>query len=147
MVYIDMNMVRAGVVSHPAEWEFCGYNEIQNPRQRYTLINTNQLMGLFNITSIDKLKHMHKGWVEESLNLEGHSRERRWTQSVAVGNKDFVDETKNILRHLVKGRRIIKSDEDYQLREHQISYKANLGHENDTLSNENTYFWNVFPVY
>ena len=22
---IDMNMVRAGVVKHPAEWLFCGY--------------------------------------------------------------------------------------------------------------------------
>ena len=29
MVYIDMNMVRAGVVNHPSEWFFSGYNEIQ----------------------------------------------------------------------------------------------------------------------
>jgi len=29
MVYIDTNMVRAGAVSHPSEWSFCGYNEIQ----------------------------------------------------------------------------------------------------------------------
>ena len=32
LVYIDMNMVRTGVVSHPSEWKFCGFNEIQNPR-------------------------------------------------------------------------------------------------------------------
>ena len=31
ITYIDMNMVRASVVEHPAQWEFCGYNEIQNP--------------------------------------------------------------------------------------------------------------------
>jgi len=37
MVYIDMNVVRTGTVSHPLEWEFCGYNEIQNPRKRYVL--------------------------------------------------------------------------------------------------------------
>lgn len=37
LVYIDMNMVRAGVVSHPSEWKFCGYNEIQKPKQRYSL--------------------------------------------------------------------------------------------------------------
>lgn len=43
IVYIDMNMVRAGVVSHPSEWEFCGYNEIQEPRQRYSLIDHNRL--------------------------------------------------------------------------------------------------------
>ena len=29
MIYIDLNMVRAGVVDHPSEYEFCGYNEIQ----------------------------------------------------------------------------------------------------------------------
>jgi len=33
MLYIDMNMVRAGVVAHPKEWIFSGYQEIQNPRQ------------------------------------------------------------------------------------------------------------------
>ena len=33
LVYIDLNMVRAGVVDHPSEWGFCGYNEIVAPRQ------------------------------------------------------------------------------------------------------------------
>jgi len=28
LVYIDMNMVRAGAVKHPQEWKFSGYNEI-----------------------------------------------------------------------------------------------------------------------
>jgi hypothetical protein len=31
-------MVRAGVVQHPGEWVYGGYREIQNPKQRYTLI-------------------------------------------------------------------------------------------------------------
>ena len=30
--YIDLNMVRAGVVDHPREWRELGYQEIQNPR-------------------------------------------------------------------------------------------------------------------
>ncbi len=28
--YIDLNMVRAGVVDHPAQWPHSGYNEIQS---------------------------------------------------------------------------------------------------------------------
>ena len=28
LVYIDLNMVRAGVVSHPKEWPFGGYGEV-----------------------------------------------------------------------------------------------------------------------
>jgi hypothetical protein len=46
MVYMDMNMVRAGVVKHPAEWPLCGYVEIQNPRQRYSLIDFKRLIPL-----------------------------------------------------------------------------------------------------
>src|SRR6185436_18082783 len=29
VVYVDLNMVRAGVVRHPAQWEVGGYPEIQ----------------------------------------------------------------------------------------------------------------------
>jgi putative transposase len=29
LVYIDLNMVRTGIVSHPSEWPFSGYHEIQ----------------------------------------------------------------------------------------------------------------------
>ena len=39
IVYIDMNMVRAGIVNHPSLWEFSGYHEIQKPKKRYALIN------------------------------------------------------------------------------------------------------------
>jgi len=38
ITYIDLNMVRAGVVEHPTQWEFCGYNEIQNPEKEALLI-------------------------------------------------------------------------------------------------------------
>jgi putative transposase len=33
LVYIDLNMVRAGVVRHPSELPHGGYNEIQTPDQ------------------------------------------------------------------------------------------------------------------
>jgi len=34
LVYIDLNMVRAGAVRHPSEWDQGGYGEIQNPPER-----------------------------------------------------------------------------------------------------------------
>ena len=52
MVYIDMNMVRAGVVNHPEEWPFCGYNEIQSPRQRYSLIDYQRLVSLLQMKDL-----------------------------------------------------------------------------------------------
>jgi REP element-mobilizing transposase RayT len=31
LVYIDLNMVRTGLVQHPSEYCISGYNEVQNP--------------------------------------------------------------------------------------------------------------------
>ncbi|MBW2011329.1 MAG: hypothetical protein JRI32_06735 [Deltaproteobacteria bacterium] len=54
--------------------------------------------------------------------------------------------TKNKLASRVKGRSIIRSDEDYHLREQQASYLADFAHENAVLRDDNTYLWNVFDV-
>jgi len=103
-------------------------------------------MELLNVGSIDELKDTHKRWVEETLRIDRHVRESKWTQSIAVGSKEFVEMTKNKLSSRVKGRSIIRSDEDYHLREQQTSYVADFAHENAVLSDDNTYLWNVFSV-
>jgi hypothetical protein len=74
-VYIDMNMVRAGVVTHPSEWDFSGYNEIQKPRERYALIDYKRLMNLLHISTVDELRNSHKKWVEEILKTRNFGRE------------------------------------------------------------------------
>ena len=40
-------------------------------------------------------------------------------------------------------RKVVKSDEDYQLREQQASYIVNSIRKKVTLSDDNTYLWNV----
>jgi hypothetical protein len=67
MAYIDLNMVRAGVVQHPSEWEFGGYTEIQNSKQRYTVINRRELGNLLGIKNDAHLLESHRQWVEEIL--------------------------------------------------------------------------------
>jgi Transposase IS200 like len=47
ITYIDMNMVRAGVVEHPGQWKFCGYNEIQNPIFKVLRRKSSWLMRLY----------------------------------------------------------------------------------------------------
>src|SRR3989339_150417 len=63
MTYIDMNMVRAGVVEHPRQWEFGGYNEIQMPRKRKAIIDFDRLMDLLGFDNYDDLKEAHNKWV------------------------------------------------------------------------------------
>ena len=46
MAYIDTNMIRAGVVSHPSMWSFSGYNEIQEPRKKNILIDYERTPGI-----------------------------------------------------------------------------------------------------
>jgi len=146
IAYIDLNMVRVGVVSHPSDWQFGGYNEIQNHRERYAIINYQRLMDLLGIQTLEDLKKSHSGWVEEALANDGYDRESQWTESVAVGGKGFIEAIKKALGFQVKGRDVIGVGESYQLREQQSAYSPLLGHEKNDLSDDNTYFWDVSHV-
>ena len=44
-----MNIQGGPFRGHPSEWAFCGYNEIQSPPQRYSIIDRNRLMELVGI--------------------------------------------------------------------------------------------------
>ena len=106
LTYIDLNMVRAGAVAHPSRWVSSGYTEIQESRERFSIIDHRALMELLGIPSIEALCRSHTGWVEEALARSEQVRESKWTESVAVGSRDFVDVIKRGLRVKAKGRRI-----------------------------------------
>ncbi len=89
-----MNMVRAGVVGHPSEWSFSGYNEIQAPLQRYALIDYKALKKLLGFEAMDKLAVAYRGWIDEALSQGEHFRDGQWTESVAVGSESFVTTSK-----------------------------------------------------
>ena len=143
LVYVDLNMVRAGVVTHPSEWPFCGYNEIQKPRQRYSLIDFEGLMGLFGIKNRNELREIYSGWLEEAMTRQSRGRERRWTESIAVGNEVFVRETKEKLGIRAMGREVIGANGSYELRDPEISYNGHFDPENGDLRQENTFFWDI----
>ncbi len=75
MLYLDMNMVRAGVVNHPRQWPFCGYNEINGPRQRYTVIDYKKLIELLQMRDIAELQKTYNQWVDEILRGGTQTRE------------------------------------------------------------------------
>lgn len=141
LIYLDMNMVRAGVVEHPSEWSFSWYNEIQAPRQRYALIDYEGLKELLNFGTMDELADAYRGWVDEALSKEERFRDGKWTESVAVGSKLFVTATKEKLGVKGKGREVLGGPGSYELRESPAPYKAILGYENDSLRPQNTYSW------
>ncbi len=145
MVYIDTNMVRAGVVKHPAMWSFCGYNEIQEPRRKNVLIGYEKLQWLLGAGSYDQLRSSHKEWVDEYCEGREKARKDELTGSVAVGSRAFVEKVKSLLGFRAKGREVIKGGEGYQIREGAAFYSAFLRSEEENRCSENTYAWNVKP--
>jgi putative transposase len=143
IVYIDTNMVRAGVVSHPSQWSFSGYNEIQEPRRKNILIDYEKLRLLIGSESYDNLKSSHRGWVEEYLGNGAEGRQDEWTGSIAVGSESFVEKVKSQLGLKAKGRYVIKGVETYQLREEAAPYMTLFRAEKDDIGSENAYFWDV----
>jgi hypothetical protein len=144
MVYIDLNMVRAGVVQHPSEWPFSGYNEIENPPQRYTLIERSRLMELLGFDDSERLTEVYKGWVDEALARDGHIHDAKWSESIAVGSKPFVEEIKEKLAIRAIGREAVKTEDAYELKESMPSYGCNFDGKMEVLKAENNYFWHVY---
>ena len=135
-----MNMVRAGVVKHPSEWEFCGYNEIQNPKKRKGIIDFDRLMDLLGFENYGDLKNAHYKWVDSAMQTDNSDKENKWTQSIAVGSKAFVKKMKEAPGFRAKGRKIICADDTFELREVLRPYgKAN------NLDSGNTFLWNQQP--
>jgi len=137
ITYIDMNKVRAGVVEHPTQWEFCGYNEIQNPRKRKGIIDFDRLIGLLGFKNYDDLKEAHYQWVESKMPTDGSAKENKWTQSIAVGSKPFIETMRETLGFRAKDRNIIGADDTFKLREVVAPY----GNADDQMSG-NTFIWN-----
>jgi len=143
LVYIDLNMIRAGVVNHPSMWPFCGYNEIQKPRKKNVLINYEKLRKLVGIESYDSMRVHYKGWIEEYLGSQETCRDDKWTSSIAVGSKGFVEKLRSVLIGSVSGRKVKEASEGYQLREPLVPYKVNFDVKNDDIGPENRHFWDI----
>ena len=143
-VYIDLNMVRAGVVEHPSEWPFCGYHEIQKPKERYAIIDYKGLKAAYGFSEVNEFAESYRGWVDEALKRVKYHREPKWTESIAVGSESFVNEAKKFLGAEGKGRKVREREGVFELREDKISYSGILGHENEALSPQNCYYWEGF---
>jgi len=143
LAYIDLNMVRAGIVQHPSEWRYGGYNEIQSPRRRYTLINHRRLSDLLGARDGEQVAAIHRQRVEEILKAGSNERDVKWTESIAVGDKEFVMATKVKLGAKGIGRKTVKSKQGYELKESQNPYGHVFALEKGALRIKNDHFWDV----
>ena len=117
LAYIDLNMVRAGVISHPEQWADSGHREIQSPPERYRLIDTERLTGLLGLESLAQLQTAQREWIEESLTTDRLEREPMWSESVAIGQTGFLEAIQRELYFRCPGRRIVGDADSHRIRE------------------------------
>jgi putative transposase len=106
MVYIDLNMVRAGVVKHPAEWEWTGYQELMGLRRRNRLLDREMLCRCLEYDRSDDgfaaLRRKHKELVADTLARRDLQRRPYWTESIAVGEEDWIRSLGATIRNRMK---------------------------------------------
>jgi putative transposase len=127
LVYVDLNMVRAGVVRHPEDWAHGGFQEIQGNRRRNTIINLNALADAMELNSVETLRASHRGWIEEALATRGLQREEHWSQSIAVGSAEFAQRARQALGIQGCNRTLARIDGACVIRESEENYKPVFG--------------------
>jgi putative transposase len=143
MTYIDLNMVRAGIVTRPQEWECCGYREIQDPPTRYRRIDLELTARLLELPGSGELRNWQHACVQEEL--MGRSmlqRQPEWTESIAVGDEPYLQNLKAKLGLAARFRTIVPfGDDAWVLREDAGAYTTGTVGENRDASDRNLVSW------
>jgi len=84
-------MVRAGVVTHPSQWRWCGYDELVGQRERYRLLDFDRLLESLGVSSLMEYRLLQEQGIEEAIQRRELKRAAAWTESLAVGNQQFVE--------------------------------------------------------
>ena len=128
LLYIDMNMVRAGAVHHPAEWRQCGLSEMLCERRRYRIIDGELLKRLMGVSHDDELIPYRKSLVKNALAEPSPQRRNNpeWSRALAVGSELFVAGIKEQMGAVAKSRRLTELGQRFVLKEEETSYGSIL---------------------
>lgn len=114
LTYVDMNMVRAGVVAHPREWPFGGFQELMleaaapHKRRRGFLVNSPKLMELTGAPSVPALLAMRSEWIHAAIRRGQLERDPIWTESVAVGSEKYLRDFQSELERRIGAAEITR---------------------------------------
>jgi putative transposase len=95
--YIELNMVRCGVVAHPREWPWVGHPEIMGQRQRYRVVDVERLCWRLRAGSLEELRKNLAVSLAEKIAQGEVKREPCWTEGWAVGSQRFLEKVKPLI--------------------------------------------------
>jgi putative transposase len=116
LTYIDMNMVRAGVVGHPREWPYCGYYELArevsapHERRRGLLVDGGMLIELLGETDEQALCARRSEWIDAAIRKAQLQRDPIWTESVAVGSESYLRDFRVDLGNRIGAAEIVRGE-------------------------------------
>ena len=90
MQYVDLNMIRAGVVKHPKDWNWGGYPELMGVRKRYRLLAPERLLERLECAE-GEFRERYEAKINDALTRDGHVRDPKWTECLAVGSQGFIE--------------------------------------------------------
>ncbi len=115
-------MVHSEVVRYPKKWKYGEYNEIMNPKDRYTIIDLKKLTTLLRVNDTRQLRREYDLLLEQELEKGSRGYTPDWSRSIAVGSEAFVSENQNKLGVKAVRRKIDDSEGHSLLHEPGVSY-------------------------
>lgn len=97
LVYVELNMVRCGVVAHPSQWPWVGYHEIMGRRQRYRLLDLDRLCWRLGTTHLEEVQKNLEASLQEAIVRDEMKRQAYWTESLAVGGPTFLEKMQGLI--------------------------------------------------
>ena len=91
LLYIDLNMVRAGAVEHPSQWPYGTWPEFFGGRRRYRIVNQATLLNRLEIPDWDSFARWYKSTLDDMLcRTEQIGRQSFWSSAIAVGDAEWL---------------------------------------------------------
>jgi REP-associated tyrosine transposase len=130
LFYIGLNMVRAKAVTHPSNWQWCGFSEFMGQRKRYRIIDIDFLLNrLRRSPDVIRFREWYIRTIDDIISSEGDRYESVWSEAMAVGSENWLQE---ITAALPVRKRIIDTvktfydaEKEYtpmQIEEMEVSY-------------------------
>lgn len=85
-LYVDLNMVRAGKIRHPIEWEHSGYYELFHGRERYQILAITEILNLLGYNTFEDFKTSYPKLIYQALQNDKLLREPLWTEQRIIGS-------------------------------------------------------------
>jgi len=106
--YVELNMVRCGVVKHPREWLWSGYGELMGWRRGNRLLDMEKLLWLVHCDEVNAFRAQFNERLQDAIINGQLKHQAKWTQAIAVGERSFIEE----IEQQVRGRQQTETEQE-----------------------------------